>query len=176
MITIKTECFNTQLLERLVLNKFLIPAALIATIVIAGIFAFMPIEKASTVHGSIDTNVDAEADNLDRFITFLKNYSLFEVNSNSGVVLVLVDDDATDTTGRIIVGAKRNNNGVNTGVFECGAVDAGGTAVGTNATSSATGTATTSASFTISDADDILIGPDGVFFDYWWGLYNHHIF
>jgi len=143
------------------LNKFLIPAALIATIVIAGIFAFMPIEKASTVHGSIDTNVDAEADNLDRAVTFSKNYSLFEAKSNAGVVLVLVDDDATDTTGRIIVGAKKNTDTLNTGVLECGARDAGGTVIGTNATSSSTGTATTSADFTISDADDILIGPDG---------------
>ncbi|MBM3896615.1 MAG: hypothetical protein FJ360_02580 [Thaumarchaeota archaeon] len=153
------------------MNKFLIPAALVATVVIAGIFAFMPVEKASTVHGNlasstdvttINTNVDSEADNLDRSVTFSKNYSLFESDSNAGVVLVLVDDDATDTTGRIVVGAKKNADPNNSGVFECGAVDAGGTAVGTNATSSSTGTATTSASFTISDADDILIGADGV--------------
>ena len=66
------------------LNKFLIPAALVATVVIAGIFAFMPVEKASTVHGTLatstgqtttDTNVDAEADGQDRAITFYYNMS-----------------------------------------------------------------------------------------------------
>jgi len=35
------------------MNKFLIPSILTATVLIAGIFAFMPIDKASTVHTTI---------------------------------------------------------------------------------------------------------------------------
>ena len=35
------------------MNKILIPTILAATVLIAGIFAFMPVEKASTIHGLI---------------------------------------------------------------------------------------------------------------------------
>jgi len=35
------------------LNKLAIPAILLATVMVAGIFAFMPVEQASTVHGDI---------------------------------------------------------------------------------------------------------------------------
>lgn len=37
------------------MNKTVIPSILTATILVAGIFAFMPVEKASTVHTSIGT-------------------------------------------------------------------------------------------------------------------------
>jgi len=40
------------------MNKAVIPTLLIATVMIAGIFAFSPIEEASTVHTTIATNVD----------------------------------------------------------------------------------------------------------------------
>jgi len=33
-------------------NKLVIPTILIATVLIAGIFSFMPIDKATTVHGN----------------------------------------------------------------------------------------------------------------------------
>jgi len=35
------------------MNKLTIPAILVATVMVAGIFAFMPVEKASTVHDTI---------------------------------------------------------------------------------------------------------------------------
>ena len=35
------------------MNKLAIPAILVATVLVAGIFAFMPVEKASTVHNTI---------------------------------------------------------------------------------------------------------------------------
>ncbi|GEM_PF-2473692 len=38
------------------MKKIIIPAVLAATMVIAGTFAFMPIEKASTVHRSVGTS------------------------------------------------------------------------------------------------------------------------
>jgi len=37
------------------MNKLLIPTILVATIMIAGVFAFNPVEKASTVHTTIGT-------------------------------------------------------------------------------------------------------------------------
>jgi len=77
------KCFNTTQIEHLTLNKFIIPAALVAIITVTGVFAFMSVEKASTVHGTLETNIntntDAELDALDRGITF-------EINS-TGVAL-----------------------------------------------------------------------------------------
>ena len=39
------------------MNKLTIPAILVATVMVAGIFAFMPIEKASTVHDTVTTDI-----------------------------------------------------------------------------------------------------------------------
>ena len=40
------------------MNKLTIPSILAATVLIAGIFAFMPVEKANTVHTSLGTDVE----------------------------------------------------------------------------------------------------------------------
>ena len=40
------------------MNKLTIPSILAATVLIAGIFAFMPVEKASTVHVTIGEKID----------------------------------------------------------------------------------------------------------------------
>ena len=56
------------------MNKLTIPAILVATVMVAGIFAFMPVEKAGTVHTTIiasisDANVvgivDSDLTNFD---------------------------------------------------------------------------------------------------------------
>lgn len=47
------------------MKKLVIPSILTATVLIAGMFAFMPIEKASTVHSTITTNSAAQ----DRWIS-----------------------------------------------------------------------------------------------------------
>ena len=48
------------------MNKLAIPAILAATVLVAGIFAFMPVEQASTVHisGTITTASDADIDTI----------------------------------------------------------------------------------------------------------------
>ena len=38
------------------MNKLTIPAILVATVMVAGIFAFIPVEQASTVHTTIQAN------------------------------------------------------------------------------------------------------------------------
>jgi len=43
------------------MTKFVIPSILAVTILIAGIFAFMPVEKAATVHTTITAGIDALA-------------------------------------------------------------------------------------------------------------------
>ena len=44
------------------MNKLTIPAILVATVMVAGIFAFMPVEQASTVHDSIIASLDGADD------------------------------------------------------------------------------------------------------------------
>jgi len=59
------------------MNKLMIPAILAATVLVAGIFAFMPVEQASTVHTTIqastthlvDTTVEATASGDNFLIT-----------------------------------------------------------------------------------------------------------
>ena len=46
------------------MNKLAIPVALIAVIMVAGIFAFSPVEQASTVHDTITDSNDNIADLL----------------------------------------------------------------------------------------------------------------
>jgi len=43
------------------MNKLTIPAILAATVLVAGIFAFMPVEQASTVHTTLATSADNTA-------------------------------------------------------------------------------------------------------------------
>ena len=114
----------------LMLNKFLIPAALIATVVIAGIFAFMPIEKASTVHGTLatsasqtttDTNVDAELDALDRAMTFNINTTAFNVDTNPTYPLIPAKTGKA-LTGHAVLTSVGNQNGATLGLHECGLV------------------------------------------------------
>jgi len=68
----------------MLLNKFLIPAILVAVVMVAGVFAFMPVEKASTVHGTLATGsalttqttlISTQADNQQRAISFSFNMS-----------------------------------------------------------------------------------------------------
>ena len=55
------------------MKGYAIPSILIATVLLAGIFAFQPIEQASTVHTTITTNTDAEIDGKDQWISVTLN-------------------------------------------------------------------------------------------------------
>ncbi|MBI3253828.1 MAG: hypothetical protein HYZ56_03860 [Nitrosopumilales archaeon] len=100
------------------MNKFLIPAALVATVIIAGIFAFMPVEKASTVHGTLasssgqtttDTNVDAEADGLNRAISFYLNMSHGNNRPGGNNVTIILSEPGQTFTGYAMLTAIPNN-------------------------------------------------------------------
>ena len=155
----------------LMLNKFLIPAALVATVIIAGIFAFMPVEKASTVHGTLatstsitdaNTNTNKSATGADRFLFFEKNYTVFDSDSVSGKTIVRLDEGTTN--GILVIGATPNNETVpGTGVLECGATTGeDGTIIAGNATATADSQTTiVNGTFSITTGTDILFGPDG---------------
>ena len=59
------------------MRRYAIPAILGVTILMAGIFAFYPIEQASTVHTTITANTDAK----DQWITLTINDIVLPVNS-----------------------------------------------------------------------------------------------
>ena len=40
------------------MNRITIPAILVATVMVAGMFAFMPVEQASTVHTTVQANIE----------------------------------------------------------------------------------------------------------------------
>ena len=56
------------------MNSKLIPALLIAVVMVAGAFAFVPIDQASTVHNTVSDDLDALGDLVCDIIDFGDNY------------------------------------------------------------------------------------------------------
>ena len=120
------------------LNKILIPAALIATVIVAGIFAFMPVEKASTVHGTLATT--SQLNGLDRGVYFRINQTYTTAAQTASGFIIIPAQSGVTYTGTYLLAAIPNNktasgmDGAHS-AFECGLVDGNGQAVsGTNAT------------------------------------------
>ena len=95
------------------MNKLTIPSILAATVLIAGIFAFMPVEKASTVHSSLGMKIDGvqtTVDNIETTVTE-KASALRILEHTDG------DQDAGDkytvdcTTDYVVIGIIANMTG-----------------------------------------------------------------
>ena len=150
-----------------ILNKILIPATLVAVAVVAGIFAFMPIEKASTVHSSLTSTIDSEINAQDRFVYFSKNFTTFDQDSTPGTTILKIDSGETVTVYAVVT-ATRNSAfaaGGNGGILECGVVS-GSNDITTNAThgtaaTSNGGTSVRNGSLTITNGADIMFGSSG---------------
>ena len=73
------------------MNKLVIPSILAATVLIAGIFAFMPVERASTVHTGLEAKMEAVENaikgeiNKNRF--FLETVNLSDLDAGTTVVV-----------------------------------------------------------------------------------------
>ena len=83
------------------MNKLTIPSILAATVLIAGIFAFMPVEKASTVHTGLEDKLDtiqADVTAVQMDVSTIKDnigqLDLGELTANR--VLTLTDDTVED--------------------------------------------------------------------------------
>jgi len=63
------------------MNKFAIPAILAATVMVAGMFAFMPVEQASTVHLSGTATVTIAANQINA--AALADDAITEINDGS---------------------------------------------------------------------------------------------
>jgi len=120
------------------MKKLAIPAILAATVMVAGMFAFMPIEQASTVHTTVTANTNelieiasASAINLD------DDPQTLMTATNSGIVCYEIE--VTDTAGGnpdpavdILVGGKvvqtvDPGDGQTIEVNDCSAIEAGET-------------------------------------------------
>ena len=69
------------------MNKLVIPAILVATVMVAGLFAFAPVEQASTIHTTVIANLDG-ADDED--LTTMKD-----------TITALINDAEDATQGQI---------------------------------------------------------------------------
>jgi len=99
------------------MKKLAIPAILAATIMVAGAFAFMPVEQASTVHNSViasleETALLVAANSPNSKITAI-TYNL-EGLPNNGVPIVLFDGTNVNNieSGHIVATLPTNGEGV----------------------------------------------------------------
>lgn len=112
------------------LNKILIPAALVATVIIAGIFAFMPVEKAGTVHStlattsSISTLSDTVTSN-NRAITFYFNMTHGSGRPGGNNMTIVLSEPGKTLTGYATLTAILNNATQNTATMAPKAMNCG---------------------------------------------------
>jgi hypothetical protein len=120
-------------------NKtILIPVVLSAIIVIAGIFAFMPIEKVTTVHGTLPTatTLTTETQGIDQFAVYRINFT-----NNYKQLVTLIPASSGTITGHATLTAIANQV-VNRTVapipveqqFQCGLSTTNSEKLGINAT------------------------------------------
>jgi len=80
-------------------NKLIIPAILAATVLIAGIFVLMPVEKASTVHTTIlAANVQLRTDSVTVTTTGVGDDAVITISSDKDytVIDIVIDMSAWD--------------------------------------------------------------------------------
>ena len=119
-------------------NKtILIPVVLSVIIVIAGIFAFMPIEKVTTVHGTLPTSttLTTETRGLDQFAVYRINFT-----NNYKQLVTLIPASSGTITGHATITAianKMNSSSGGQGVerqFQCGLSTTNNEQLGINVT------------------------------------------
>jgi len=82
------------------MNKFTIPAILVVTVLVAGIFAFMPVEKASTVHTTLQSASSAtSAHNLLQTISASNTHDDAQLNNIKSTFQTDLSANATASCG-----------------------------------------------------------------------------
>ena len=100
------------------MNKLFIPTILVVVVLVAGIFAFMPVEKASTVHTTIQGTQLNEAGAViaDMFSTDLTGAGSITITSAGGDFLVFCQTSNGVGAGTITIAD--DGNGGATNVFD----------------------------------------------------------
>ena len=106
------------------MKRYVIPSVLIVTVLLAGVFAFQPIERASTVHTTITSNTATEIDAKDQFLAFTINDIVgasdgLDINLSedleSGISIVggflFIDETDTGTAGEVTIYCDDNADG-----------------------------------------------------------------
>ena len=104
------------------------PILLASIVMIAGIYAFVPVEQASTVHTTIATDID----NQNRAMTFALN-----MTQANGQIQLIAGETGQTITGTYVLSSLPGGGGAGagSGVLECGLTDGGtGVVSGTNST------------------------------------------
>ena len=104
-------------------NKILIPSILVVTIIVAGIFAFMPVEKATTVHTTITTDLGANIDKQDRVLSFYFSTGTKNLNDTSNANILPFKSAAWTGNATIIVSDGFGTCSVNTYTTGAGSAD-----------------------------------------------------
>ena len=106
--------------------KIALPILLAGIVMIAGIFAFMPVEQASTVHTTIATDID----NQNRAMTFAVN-----ITAAAGQLELIPGETGITITGSYVLSSLPSIGGK---ALECGLTDGGtGKVSATNSTETA---------------------------------------
>ena len=120
------------------MNKFLIPVVLASIVVIAGIFAYLPIDKATTVHLTLPSNSSFgnTFDTQDRFVFWQVNFTnmpkqkITLIPAQSGTItgfatLTALSNSYNNTIANVMAGEKQ---------FQCGLSTTNNEKLGINAT------------------------------------------
>ena len=71
------------------MNKFAIPTILLATVMVAGMFAFSPVEQVTTVHtGEIASSVQHKMDSVTCTSTGINDDCLITISSNQDYLVM----------------------------------------------------------------------------------------
>ena len=124
------------------MNKFTIPAILVITVLVAGIFAFVPIDEASTVHTTLQssssattqtTTLQANIDKQDRLLFFHLMTGTKDLNASSNANILPFKDNAWTGNVTVIVADGFGTCSVNEITSAGGSAD-GGITVGESQT------------------------------------------
>ena len=152
-------------------QKILLPSALISVIIIAGVFAFYPVEKASTVHGTLasSSGLTSAVNAKDMVVPFQINFSYVSAARTGGISVAPAQSGVT-YSGFYFLSAVPDHVTTSgqdgaTANFECGISDDDGNDLtgGINATTGTPKSGTLDADLTSGDA--IIVGIDTANFD-----------
>jgi len=133
------------------MNKLVMPALLVSITLVTGIFAFMPVEKVSTVHTTIATNINDQ----NRAMTFAVNMT----DTNGEIQLIPGEAGITFTGSYVISAIPSNGSGTGAaGNLECGLTDGNANSLGVNG--SETGAVSAALGAALGVAEGIFIQVD----------------
>ena len=119
-------------------NKFILPIILASIMVVAGVVAFMPVEKAATVHSTLSAGTDGQ----NRAMYFSFNQSYATAGTSLGTTIIPAETGQLLSGSFILSATPTNSTAAGGGVraLSCGLTDTSGSAgnfgedAGTNAT------------------------------------------